>query len=62
MYTVIDPLSFRIGGVNHDELYHVGPIDYERTPSIRVHLRVTDHGGLHFEKIFTITVEGLFNS
>ena len=60
-YTVRDSSSsFRISGVNRDQLIHVGVINFESTPSIRVRLRVTDNGGLFLEKEFTITVLGLF--
>ncbi|XP_046847649.1 uncharacterized protein LOC124441247 isoform X2 [Xenia sp. Carnegie-2017] len=56
-YTLVDnTASFLVGGTNHDELYHLGSVDYELTPSLLVHVIVTDGGGLHFEKIFTITV------
>lgn len=55
-YTVLSQ-SFRIGG---DQLYLLKPLDFERTPSFSVHLRVTDNGGLSFDNIFTITVQGLF--
>ncbi|XP_046847658.1 protocadherin beta-9-like [Xenia sp. Carnegie-2017] len=56
-YTLADNTeSFLIGGINHDELFHLGSVDYELTPSLLVHVIVTDGGGLHFEKIFTITV------
>ncbi|XP_046847458.1 cadherin-23-like [Xenia sp. Carnegie-2017] len=56
-YTLADnTASFLIGGTNHDELFHLGSVDYELTPSLLVHVIVTDGGGLHFEKIFTITV------
>ncbi len=59
-YTVRDSQSFRIGGANNDQLFLLGPLDYELTPSISVHLRVTDNGGLFLEKVFTIMVQGLF--
>ena len=51
--------SFRIDGANRDQLYLLEPLDFERTPSISVHIRVTDSGGLHFDNVFTITVQGL---
>jgi hypothetical protein len=60
IYTVRDSQSFRIGGTNKDELFFLGPLDFEHTPSISVHVRVTDNGGLHLENIFTIAVQGLF--
>ncbi|XP_046847645.1 protein dachsous-like isoform X2 [Xenia sp. Carnegie-2017] len=56
-YTLTDnTASFLIGGTNHDELFHLGSVDYELTPSLLVHVIVTDGGGLHFEKILTINV------
>ncbi|CAB4044154.1 Listeria Bacterioides repeat-containing, partial [Paramuricea clavata] len=57
IYTVRDLQSFRIGGTKKDQLFFHGPLDFEHTPSISVRLRVTDNGGLHLEKIFTITVQ-----
>ncbi|CAB4023992.1 protocadherin Fat 4-like, partial [Paramuricea clavata] len=56
-YTVRDSQSFRIGGTNQDQLFFLGPLHFEHTPSISVHLRVTDNGGLYLEKIFTIMVQ-----
>ncbi|XP_028415344.1 protocadherin-23-like isoform X2 [Dendronephthya gigantea] len=59
-YTVREPgSSFRISGANKDQLVHIGMIDFERTPSITVLLRVTDNGGLFLEKEFQITVEDM---
>ena len=60
IYTVRDSQSFRIGGTNKDQLFFLGPLDFEHTPSVSVHVRVTDNGELYLEKIFTITVQGLF--
>ena len=60
IYTVRDSQSFRIGGTNKDQLFFLGPLDFEHTPSISVRLRVTDNGELYLEKTFTITVQGLF--
>ena len=54
--------SFLIGGAHRDKLYYRGPLDFERTPSITVHLRVTDDGGLHFDHKFEITVLGWFGT
>lgn len=61
-YTVrnTEPESFRINGSYNDQLFVVGPLDFEATPSIRVHLRVIDNGGLFLDKIFTIMVQGWF--
>jgi hypothetical protein len=58
-YSARDSQSFRIGGTNQDQLFFLGPLHFEHTPSISVHLRVTDNGGLYLEKIFTIMVQGL---
>ena len=59
-YTVRGAQSFSINGTNNDQLFHVGPLDFELTPVLSVRVRVTDNGGLFFEKEFSITIKGLF--
>ena len=60
IYTVTHLTSgnFFIGGPAHNQLLVNASLDFEKTETVVVIIQVADSGGLHFERNFTINVEG----